>query len=55
MGPRPLDVDIDGSYVARNLPPGRWRVRAKVRAPNAWLRKEVEVEAGSEVVVDLAE
>jgi len=49
------EAEGDGVFVAKGLPPGAWEVHAKVRAPNAWLRKTELVEAGSEVVIELTE
>lgn len=43
----------DHVFVAHGLPPGQWTVKAKVRAPDAWLRAIVEAEAGSEIEIVL--
>jgi hypothetical protein len=42
----------DGSHEIRGLPPGKWKVTCKVRAPTAWLRASVEAEAGTEIELE---
>jgi hypothetical protein len=42
----------DGVYEARGLPPGTWTIRAKVRAPTAWLYAKVEAATGTETEVE---
>jgi hypothetical protein len=55
-GPLGLPIparSLDGrTYEIRGLPPGRWKVTCKVRAPTAWLRATVEAEAGTEVELE---
>ena len=41
-----------GILEVRGLPPGRWTIKAKARAPSSWIRANIEAEAGTEVTVE---